>query len=559
MLDELYFRIPLFLRRGKAVTRCLLLFLPALAIAQTVTSPVDSALNVVNVKNTKSSWRVWPLVLDAGGALVQVEPPVTDVFISGTQLLTTFQPSAVPYTIVGLRAGVALRGMGFYMTECPLSVLSVPCEKPFLFDVPLPPLSVPAGLPVEVTYNMPLAADGSVIASVGDTRAPTAPGNLVAVPFGTDGASLTWIASADNVGVASYAVERCTSLVCTAFAKVGTPTVTTYSDTGLAGAQSYSYRVQALDLAGNRSAYSNIAAMTTPVPPPSDTTPPVVSITAPLAGVTVAGTVTLTASASDNVGVVGVQFGLDSANFSAEITAPPYTTIWNTTTVADGSHTLNAVARDAAGNRASSSLVVVQVSNAPPPPPSTGPVFTRLASDSFAGTALGAAWATTPGELPFKVIGGAAIPTSFQSDNGARYVGAAFPAGQYSRGNLFVSGVRGDRQGIGFVLRQSSTARTNYRFVIDHAASGNASITKRIAGTGQVLAIWSMPFTDGDRITFAITATGVLYVFDKNGAVAKTIDDSAAQIVGGTVGIDFSSISTSASIRNWEGGAFSPQ
>src|SRR5207245_7820560 len=35
---------------------------------------------------------------------------------------------------------------------------------------------------------------------------------------------------------------------------------------------------------------------------PPDTTPPVVSITAPAAGATVSGTVTLTANASDNVG-----------------------------------------------------------------------------------------------------------------------------------------------------------------------------------------------------------------------------------------------------------------
>lgn len=110
-----------------------------------------------------------------------------------------------------------------------------------------------------------------------------------------------------------------------------------------------------------------------PPPPVADTTPPTVSITAPGAGATFVGTNALTATASDNVGVVGVQFGIDGASFAQEITAPPYTTIWNSTTVADGPHTINAVARDAAGNRASSALVTVKVSNAPVPPP-TGPV-----------------------------------------------------------------------------------------------------------------------------------------------------------------------------------------
>jgi hypothetical protein len=109
-----------------------------------------------------------------------------------------------------------------------------------------------------------------------------------------------------------------------------------------------------------------------PIPvvvPPPDTIPPTVSITAPLAGATVVGTNPLTASAADNVGVAGVQFLIDGANFSAEITAPPYTTVWNSTTVADGAHTVAATARDAAGNRATSVPVAVKVSNAPPPPP----------------------------------------------------------------------------------------------------------------------------------------------------------------------------------------------
>ena len=73
-------------------------------------------------------------------------------------------------------------------------------------------------------------------------------------------------------------------------------------------------------------------------------------MTAPAAGSTVGGTVAVSASASDNVGVVGVQFRLDGANLGAEDTAAPYSVSWNTTTVANGSHTLTAVARDAAGN-----------------------------------------------------------------------------------------------------------------------------------------------------------------------------------------------------------------
>lgn len=472
-------------------------------------------------------------------------------------IMATIPPSPTPYTFTGVNVGYYIfKGTG-------VKPLKDGKFREAQFNQGQATRNIPAGIPLNCVYSAPTLTDSDLTCTPGlDAVPPSAPGPLLASISGVSTINLIWGTATDNVGVTGYGVERCLGATCAAaFALVGNTAGTAFSDSGLASGQAYTYRVRANDAANNFGPYSNIAVMTTPVPPPADTTPPVVSITAPLAGATVVGTATLTASASDNVGVVGVQFGLDSVNFSAEITAPPYTTIWNTTTVADGPHTINAVARDAAGNRASSALVVVQVSNAPPPPPppSGSPVFTVLGTDAFTGTTLGPSWATNFGELPFKVVGGAAVPTSFQSDNGARYIGAPIPAGQYSRGNLFVSGTRGDRQGIGFVLRQSATARTNYRFVIDHAATGNASITKRIAGTGKVLGIWTMPFTDGDQVTFAITSSGVLYVFDKNGAVAKTIDDSASQIVGGTVGIDFSSISTSASIRNWEGGAFSFQ
>src|SRR5260221_2431548 len=81
-----------------------------------------------------------------------------------------------------------------------------------------------------------------------------------------------------------------------------------------------------------------------PPPPPPDTTPPTVSITAPVSGASVSGTTSVTASASDNVGVVGVQFKLDGSNLGAEDTTAPYSVSWNTTTTGNGSHTLSAVA-----------------------------------------------------------------------------------------------------------------------------------------------------------------------------------------------------------------------
>ena len=88
----------------------------------------------------------------------------------------------------------------------------------------------------------------------------------------------------------------------------------------------------------------------------ADTTAPTVSVTAPANNATVSGTVPLSATASDNVGVAGVQFLVDSAALGAEDTTAPYSVSWNTTTA--GPHTLTAQARDAAGNTTSASVSV---------------------------------------------------------------------------------------------------------------------------------------------------------------------------------------------------------
>src|SRR5438034_1090818 len=115
----------------------------------------------------------------------------------------------------------------------------------------------------------------------------------------------------------------------------------------------------ARDAAGNL----NTASTSTDNSVSFDATAPSVSITSPASGATVSGTITVTASASDNVGVVGVQFQLDGVNAGAELTAAPYSVPWDTTSASNGSHTITAVARDAAGNRTTSAGVTVTVSN----------------------------------------------------------------------------------------------------------------------------------------------------------------------------------------------------
>src|SRR5207302_1993482 len=98
-----------------------------------------------------------------------------------------------------------------------------------------------------------------------------------------------------------------------------------------------------------------------------DNTPPTVSITAPTTGAMASGMVTISATATDNVSVAGVQFKLDGVNLGAELTAAPYSISWNSTLAANGVRTLTAVARDAAGNSATSPAVSVSVGDTTPP------------------------------------------------------------------------------------------------------------------------------------------------------------------------------------------------
>src|SRR5207248_2681183 len=74
------------------------------------------------------------------------------------------------------------------------------------------------------------------------------------------------------------------------------------------------------------------------------------------------------ATATDNVAVVGVQFKIDGANIGVEATAPPYRVNLDTTTLLNGSHSIAAIARDAASNRSTSSVATVLIANVVPPP-----------------------------------------------------------------------------------------------------------------------------------------------------------------------------------------------
>src|SRR5437660_7669411 len=95
--------------------------------------------------------------------------------------------------------------------------------------------------------------------------------------------------------------------------------------------------------------------------------PPIVSLYAPGETATLTGTVTLTATAVDDQAVAGVQFDLSGQAIGAEVTtespATKFTLQWDSHAVANGTYTLTARARDAAGHATTSARIAVTVSN----------------------------------------------------------------------------------------------------------------------------------------------------------------------------------------------------
>lgn len=90
---------------------------------------------------------------------------------------------------------------------------------------------------------------------------------------------------------------------------------------------------------------------------PDDNNPPVVTLTAPTEGASVSGTVTVSATASDDIGVAKVEF-YDNSSLIGSDTSSPYSASWNSASVPNGSHLITAKVFDTADNTSSDSNTV---------------------------------------------------------------------------------------------------------------------------------------------------------------------------------------------------------
>ena len=169
----------------------------------------------------------------------------------------------------------------------------------------------------------------------------------------------------------------------------------------------------ARDTAGNQQASAPVTIQILNATP-ADTTAPTVKLNTPADGTTVSGTIMIGADASDDVGIADVQFRADGGDLGQSDSTAPYAISWDTTRVADGAHTLTAIARDTSGNIGNAPAVTVTVANSQ----STVSRF----EESFA-TYAGAGWRRRGAEVGIFSGGGAAASNVPGNSASLRFTG----------------------------------------------------------------------------------------------------------------------------------------
>ncbi len=198
-----------------------------------------------------------------------------------------------------------------------------------------------------------------------DTTPPT-----VSITAPTDGSTVS-----DQLSLAATATDA-TSVSSVSFAVDGAPLSTDTSapytatwDSMTASNGPHTISATARDPAGNVGTATPVGVTVANV---FDTTPPTVSVTAPVEGAIASGQTQLEATADDDTGVESVTFLVDGSSVGTD-SAAPYAATWDTSAVTNGPHTLSATAVDAASNSGTATDVHVSVDNAsdttPPTPP----------------------------------------------------------------------------------------------------------------------------------------------------------------------------------------------
>jgi subtilisin family serine protease len=179
--------------------------------------------------------------------------------------------------------------------------------------------------------------------------------------------------AADNVAVQRVDFYRDANVL------IGSDTTAPYQinwDSTTVSAGTHTLYAVGTDTAGNTAAGATLSVVV-------DNAAPTCALTGPASGALLTGAaVSMTANATDNNAVSRVEFYRDNSVLLGTATTAPYAASWNTTTAADGAHTLYAVAFDAAGNSTGSAVANVTVDNLAPTVSLTAPAYGSVVSGS---------------------------------------------------------------------------------------------------------------------------------------------------------------------------------
>jgi hypothetical protein len=212
--------------------------------------------------------------------------------------------------------------------------------------------------------------------AAGSAPTPTAPTNLAAVAASPVQVNLTWAAATESGGtINQYMIERCAGVNCgntpSNFSQIGTTpaTTTSYSDIGLLGSTSYTYRARATDTANTTGPYSTLATATTAAP--TFTVPS--NLTATPSGpvqINLSWTAATETGGSISQYLVercaGANCGNTPSNFSQVGSTPPTTTtLSDTGLLGSASYSYRVRATDAASNLSAYSAIATATTAAP--------------------------------------------------------------------------------------------------------------------------------------------------------------------------------------------------
>lgn len=224
-------------------------------------------------------------------------------------------------------------------------------------------------------------------------------GSTVTVDTTAPATSITAPANNATINLGNTVSVTATATDASAVSKVEFYVDGALKSTSTASPYTYSWNTNGLTLGAHTlqakatDPYGNVGSSTVVNVTLADQTAPTVSLTAPTAGSTVNGTITVSANAADNTsgtGVGKVEFYVDNVLKNSD-TTPPYSFSLDTKTLSDGNHSFTAKAYDNAtpANSATSSAVAVTVDNADHTAPTT-PASFRVTGTTLTGVSL--AW-----------------------------------------------------------------------------------------------------------------------------------------------------------------------